>query len=44
MMCPALVGGLVIPTNTLALVSPWLALIAVVGCISTADVVTKKRY
>jgi hypothetical protein len=37
------VGGVVIPANTLALVSPWLAVIGLVGCIGTIVVVAKKR-
>jgi hypothetical protein len=37
------VGGVVMPTNTFALVSPWLAVIGLVGCIGTVVVVTKKR-
>jgi hypothetical protein len=40
--CPA-VGGCVQPVNTFALLSPWLAVIGLVGCISTAVVVAKKR-
>jgi hypothetical protein len=41
--CPAAVGGVVMPANMLALVSPWLAVIGVVGCISTIAVIAKKR-
>jgi len=37
------VGGIVEPVNTFALVSPWLAVIGVVGCICTAIVVAKPR-
>jgi len=37
------VGGVVIPANTLSLVSPWLAVIGLVGCIGTIVVVAKKR-
>jgi len=37
------VGGVVMPTNTFALVSPWLAVIGLVGCIGTVVVVAKKR-
>jgi hypothetical protein len=37
------VGGVVMPTNTFALVSPWLAVIGLIGCIGTAVVVAKKR-
>jgi hypothetical protein len=37
------VGGFVMPTNTFALVSPWLMVIAVVGCMCTVAVVAKKR-
>jgi hypothetical protein len=40
--CPA-VGGLVTPVNTLAILGPWLAIIGLVGCISTVVVVAKKR-
>jgi hypothetical protein len=40
--CPA-VGGCVQPVNTFALVSPYLAVIAVLGCIGTVVVVAKKR-
>jgi hypothetical protein len=40
--CPA-VGGCVQPVNTFALVSPWLAVIGLVGCIGTVAVVAKKR-
>jgi hypothetical protein len=38
------VGGVVIPANTLALVSPWLAVIGSVGCIGAAVVITRKRH
>lgn len=37
------VGGFIQPVNTFALLSPWLAVVGVVGCISAAVVVTKKR-
>ena len=37
------VGGCVQPANTFALVSPWLALIGLVGCIGTVAVVARKR-
>ena len=37
------VGGVVIPANNFALVSPWLAVIGLVGCIGTVVVVAKKR-
>jgi hypothetical protein len=40
--CPA-VGGCVQPVNTFALLSPWLAVIGLVGCISTVAVVARKR-
>jgi hypothetical protein len=40
---PAPVGGCVQPVNTFALLSPWLAVIGLVGCIGTAVVVAKKR-
>ena len=39
--CPA-VGGCVQPVNTFALLSPWLAVIGLVG-VATVAVVTKKR-
>jgi len=35
------VGGVVISTNTLALLSPWLAVISLVGCIGAVVVVAK---
>ena len=35
------VGGVVMPANTFAMVSPWLALVGVVGCIGTIVVVAK---
>jgi hypothetical protein len=38
------VGGVVIPANTFALVTPWLAVIGLVGCISTAVVIRRKRH
>jgi hypothetical protein len=42
--CPLeAVGGVVTTANTLALVAPWLTVIGLVGCISTAVVVAKKR-
>ena len=37
------VGGCVQPVNTFALLSPWLAVIGLVGCIGTVAVVAKKR-
>lgn len=37
------VGGVLVPANTLTLLSPWLALIGFVGCIWTAVVVARKR-
>ena len=40
---PRAVGGVVMPTNMFALLSPWLAVIGLVGCIGTAAVVAKKR-
>jgi hypothetical protein len=40
--CPA-VGGCVQPVNNFALLSPWLAVIGLVGCIGTVAVVAKKR-
>jgi len=33
--CCAAVGGCVQPVNTFTLLSPWLAVIALVGCIGT---------
>ena len=41
--CPAAVGGVAEPVSMVALVSPWLALIGLVGCIGTIVVVSKKR-
>jgi hypothetical protein len=41
--CCAAVGGCVQPANTFALLSPWFALIGLVGCIGTAVVVSRKR-
>lgn len=37
------VGGFIEPVNKLALLSPWLALIGLVGCIGTLVVVAKKH-
>jgi hypothetical protein len=37
------VGGVVTPVNNFALLTPWLAVIGLVGCISTVVVVAKKR-
>jgi hypothetical protein len=38
------VGGVVIPpANTFAMVSPWLAVVGLVGCIGTVVIVAKKR-
>jgi hypothetical protein len=37
------VGGVMEPVNTFALISPWLAVIGLVGCIGTVVVVAKKR-
>jgi hypothetical protein len=37
------VGGVVIPANTFAIVPPWLAVIGLVGCISTVAVISRKR-
>ena len=39
----AAVGGCVQPVNTFALLSPWMAVIGLVGCIGTVVVVAKKR-
>jgi hypothetical protein len=35
------VGGIVTPTNTLAVLGPWLAVIGLVGCVGTIVVVAK---
>ena len=40
---PAPVGGFVESVNTFALLSPWVAVIGLVGCIGTVAVVAKKR-
>jgi hypothetical protein len=40
---PTAVGGVVMPANNPAIVAPWLAIIGLVGCISTVVVVAKKR-
>jgi len=40
--CPA-VGGVVMPANTLAILTPWLAVIGLVTCIGTVVVVAKKK-
>jgi hypothetical protein len=37
------VGGCVQPVNTFGLIAPWLAVIGLVGCISTVAVVARKR-
>ena len=37
------VGGVVVPANTLAILGPWLAVIGLVGCVTAAAVVAKKR-
>ena len=37
------VGGCVQPVNTFALLSPWLAVIGLVGCIGTVAVMAKRR-
>ena len=37
------VGGCAQPVNTLALLSPWIVAVALVGCIGTASVVVRKR-
>lgn len=39
----AAVGGCVEPVNKLSVLSPWLAVIGLVGCIGTVVVVAKKR-
>lgn len=43
--CPvgAAVGGCVQPVNSFALLSPWIAVIGVAGCIGTVVVFAKKR-
>ena len=38
------VGGCVQPANTFALLSPWMAVIGLIGCIGTVVVVAKKRH
>jgi hypothetical protein len=38
------VGGVALPVNTFALVSPWLAVIGAVGCIATIVVIARKRF
>jgi hypothetical protein len=38
------VGGCVQPVNTFALLSPWMAVIGLIGCMGTVVVVTKKRH
>jgi hypothetical protein len=42
-LCPTAVGGLLIPANSFAVLSPWLAVIGLVGCIGTVVVVAKRR-
>jgi hypothetical protein len=42
--CCAAVGGCVQPVNTFALLSPWLVVIGLVGCVGTIVVVAKKRH
>lgn len=37
------VGGYVQPVNNFALLSPWLALVGLVGCVGSAVVIAKKR-
>ena len=39
----AAVGGCVQPVNTFTLLSPWLAIVGLVGCIGTVAVIAKKR-
>jgi hypothetical protein len=41
--CPA-VGGVVEPVNNLVMLSPWLAVIGIVGCIASMAVVARKRH
>jgi len=42
--CPApAVGGCVQPVNSFAMLSPWLAIVGLVGCIGTVVVVAKRR-
>jgi hypothetical protein len=40
---PSPVGGVVMPTNNFAIVTPWLAVIGLVGCVTAVAVVAKKR-
>ena len=40
---PTAVGGVVMPANNFAIFVPWVAVIGLVGCISTVVVVAKKR-
>jgi hypothetical protein len=37
------VGGVVMPTDALAVLSPWLAVIGLVGCVAVVVVVVKRR-
>ena len=42
--CPEeAVGGVVIPSNTFAVLPPWLAVIGIVGCIGIVAMIAKKR-
>jgi hypothetical protein len=41
--CTTAVGGVVMPTDTLAILGPWLAVIGLVGCVGTIVVVAKKH-
>jgi hypothetical protein len=41
---PVSVGGVLMPANTFVLLSPWLAVIGLVGCIGTVVAVAKKRH
>ena len=41
--CPQTVGGVVMPANAFPIVTPWLAVIGLVGCIGTVVVVVAKK-
>ena len=43
LLCACAVGGCVQPVNSFALLSPWLAILGLVGCIGTIVVVAKRR-
>lgn len=44
-MCPIseAVGGVITTVNTLSILTPWMAVLGIVGCISTVVLVAKKR-